>query len=71
MRDRNILLIIIAVAFAIVLGSCSSQKSTTRDYKYEAYCDSIWNANPDYYMDVIMESDQYVEYVSINGEWWR
>lgn len=29
--------------------------NNTRDLKYEAYCDSIWNANPDYYLDVITE----------------
>lgn len=35
--------------------------NNTRNLKYEAYCDSIWNANPDYYLDVITETD--VDYI--------
>lgn len=35
--------------------------NNTRDLKYEAYCDSIWNANPDYYLDIITETN--VDYI--------
>lgn len=34
-----------------------------RDYKYEQYCDSIYNNNPDYYLDVLTETDKYQEYL--------
>lgn len=65
------LIIAVSVLLGItVIGSCSCQKST-RDYKYEAYCDSIWETNPDYYLDVLVESDEYQNYIEINGEWWE
>lgn len=41
----------------------------TRDLAYESYCDSIWKADPEYYMDVLMESDEYCSYVEENGKW--
>lgn len=64
-------LVIIAVALLgiAMAGSCSNQKST-RDYSYEAYCDSIWKVNPNYYTDVLVETDEYQNYIELNGEWW-
>ena len=53
-----------------MMGSCSCQKSTTRDLAYEAYCDSIWANDPDYYLDVLCETDEYCTYIETNGEWW-
>lgn len=68
---KNIIVLAIAAVAAIVaMGSCSCQKSNTRDYAYEAYCDSIWNADPDYYMDVLVEGDEYQDYIAQNGQWW-
>lgn len=68
---KNILFIAIAVA-AVAMGSCSCQKSNTtnRDYAYEAYCDSIWEADKDYYMDVLCETDEYCTYLEEHGSWW-
>lgn len=62
--------IAITLVSLAVVGSCSSQKSNSRDLQYEAYCDSIWEANPEYYLDVLSETDEYQEYVMTNGEWW-
>ncbi len=45
-------------------------KDLTRDLAYEAYCDSIYEADPDYYLDVLTETDEYQEYLEIHGEWW-
>lgn len=42
----------------------------TRDYAYEAYCDSIWNADKDYYLDVLTETDEYQLYLEAHGSWW-
>lgn len=42
----------------------------TRDYNYESYCDSVWQANPDYYLDVLVETNEFQEYIELNGEWW-
>jgi hypothetical protein len=61
--------IAIAVA-ALAMGSCSTQVSNTRDISYEHYCDSIWEVNPDYYVDVLCETNEYCTYIEENGEWW-
>lgn len=63
-----IYLAIVIVAMAV--AGCHSTTVSTRDLSYEQYCDSIWEANPNYYMDVIMETDQYCEYIETNGKWW-
>lgn len=63
---------IVAIVVAIVVTGCMSTKVTedSRDYAYEAYCDSIYNANPDYYLDVLCETDEYCNYLEKHGEWW-
>ena len=66
---RTILYLAIVVV-AMAVAGCHSTKESTRDLAYEQYCDSIWESDPDYYLDVIMESDQYCEYIEINGKWW-
>lgn len=48
----------------------SSIRNNTRDYAYEHYCDSIYITDPDYYFDVIQESDKYNDYLDKHGEWW-
>ena len=42
----------------------------TRDYAYEHYCDSIYETNPDYYLDVLVETDEFQSYINEHGEWW-
>lgn len=46
------------------------KNNNTRDYDYEHYCDSIYAVNPDYYLDVLVESDKYQSYIDEHGEWW-
>lgn len=46
------------------------KNNNTRDYDYEHYCDSIYVTNPDYYLDVLVESDKYQSYIDEHGEWW-
>ena len=46
------------------------KNNNTRDYAYEHYCDSIYEVNPDYYLDVLVESDKYQSYIDEHGEWW-
>lgn len=53
------------------MGSCSTKESATRDLAYEAYCDSIYEADPDYYLDVLCETDEYCTYIEQNGRWWE
>lgn len=46
------------------------KNNNTRDYDYEHYCDSIYATNPDYYLDILVESDKYQSYIDEHGEWW-
>ena len=65
-------LFILALAIlGIVFAGCQPTKVAERDYAYEAYCDSIWKADPDYYLDVLCETEEYIEYVNIHGQWWK
>lgn len=50
--------------------SYTIKNNSTRDYKYEHYCDSIYEVNPDYYLDVLVETDEFQNYIDEHGEWW-
>ena len=62
-------LAILGVAFA----GCQSTKvaDDSRDTIFEAYCDSVYRVNPDYYLDVLCETDEYCNYIEEHGEWWE
>lgn len=68
---NNITTIIIAIAAIVVIGCRPTKVADNRDYAYEAYCDSIYEANPSYYIDVLCESDEYCTYIEEHGEWWN
>lgn len=68
---NNITTIIIAIAAIVVIGCKPTKVANNRDYAYEAYCDSIYEANPSYYIDVLCESDEYCTYIEEHGEWWN
>lgn len=60
--------------FIFIVALCIRSNANAmghRDYKYEQYCDSIWENNPEYYTDVLVETDEYQEYIKVNGEWWQ
>ena len=64
-------LFILALAIlGIAFAGCQPTKVAERDYVYEEYCDSIWEADPDYYLDVLCETEEYIEYINNNGQWW-
>lgn len=69
---KTIILSIVAIV-AIATVGCKPTKvsNDNRDYAYEAYCDSIWEANPNYYLDVLVEGDEYCTYIEEHGEWWE
>ena len=50
--------------------SFTIKNNSTRDYKFEHYCDSIYEVNPDYYLDVLVETDEFQNYIDEHGEWW-
>lgn len=64
---------ILIILFGVtVLYACYSFGSIQgRDFAYENYCDSIWVNDPDYYIDVLLETDQYLDYIDKHGIWWN
>ena len=70
MKKTIALMTLITVVVGVILASHKGQ-TDTRDYAYEAYCDSIYDADPDYYLDVLEESDEYTSYIETYGEWWK
>ena len=44
------------------------RNNSTRDYKFEHYCDSIYKVNPNYYLDVLIETDEFQNYIDKHGE---
>lgn len=67
--SKNIIIVIFLLLG--VLTGCQSTKVIERDYTYEHYCDSIWKADPGYYMDVLVETDEYCSYIEKHGAWWK
>ena len=67
---KNLFILALAI-LGVVFGGCQSTKVAERNYAYEAYCDSIWQANPDYYLDVLVEGDEYCTYIEEHGQWWK
>lgn len=67
---KKIIFFALAVLGTVFAG-CQPTKVAERNYAYEAYCDSIWNADSDYYMDVLVESDEYQCYIEEHGQWWK
>lgn len=60
-------------AFGLYMSAKNELASTenTRNLEYEAYCDSVFNADPDYYLDVLCTTDEYQDYIEANGKWWE
>lgn len=65
------LFIVALVVLGTVFARCNPTKVDSRDYAYEAYCDSIYEVNPDYYLDILSETDEYQSYIENHGEWWN
>lgn len=57
-------------AMAQTTKDYNSSLDTTRNINYEHYCDSIWITNPDYYLDVLVETDEFQSYIEKHGQWW-
>lgn len=65
------IILYIAIAVAVIAMWCVPTSVTSdEDYEFRHYCDSIWDADPEYYMDVLVETDYYQEYIEVNGQWW-
>lgn len=69
---KHMLFITLSLLGMLLVG-CQSTKvivseASFRNYAYEHYCDSIWEANPDYYNDVLVETDEFQDYVEQFGD---
>lgn len=66
------LFIVVLAILGIAFAGCQSTKvaDDSRDTIFEAYCDSVYRVNPDYYLDVLCETDEYCNYIEEYGEWW-
>lgn len=65
------------IILVAILGVCSFigaysefNHDYTRDYQWEWYCDSVFIADPDYYNDVLVETDKFQIYIEEHGQWW-
>ena len=67
------LFIVVLAILGIAFAGCQSTKvaDDSRDTIFEAYCDSVYRVNPDYYLDVLCETDEYCNYIEEHGEWWE
>lgn len=74
-KTRNVILVGLLLIILTSLFACTTcnncSNNSTRDYMYEAYCDSIWENNPDYYLDCLVESNEYQQYIEQHGYWWE
>ena len=86
MKNNNIIRIVAILFVSLCVGVCvysavnyianTNNKTcvvkidNTRDYAYEHYCDSIYAANLDYYLDVLVETDKFQSYLNEHGKWW-
>lgn len=70
-----LLLLVLASSLVAVIASNNNKtfrvkNNNTRDYNYEHYCDSIYEVDPNYYFDVLVETDEFKNYIDEHGEWW-
>lgn len=86
MKNSNIIRIIAILFISLCVGVCAYlavnyttninnktcviKNDNTRDYIYEQYCDSIYATNPDYYYDVLVETDKFQSYLNEHVKWW-
>ena len=64
------LLILIAIVAIVATLIHSIIEANTRDYAYEAYCDSVYKADPEYYYGVLVKTDEFQYYIEDHGKWW-
>lgn len=62
---------IIAIIAIFASTQCTKTETPKRDFSYEAYCDSIWENDKNYWYDVLIETDTFQQYIDSNGQWWE
>lgn len=70
MYMKKIFVLILGGALMSAPAQAGKPEITERNFDFESYCDLIWKDNPDYYLDVLCETDFYQEYITKFGCWW-
>lgn len=79
MKNNKLIILMALAIISLCLGIATinisnktsiAKSNNARDYAYEHYCDSIYAANPDYYLDVLVETDKFQSYLNEHGKWW-
>ena len=67
----NYIIVVILFAFASFAGVYSAKEDArdSRDYAYEAYVEKTYEEDINYFLDVISESDEFIEYCERHPEW--
>lgn len=70
---RFILIIfaLFCIAFIYFLSKVEIVQHVQCDKQYKNYCDSIWYTDKNYYLNVLVETDEYQQYIQEHGEWWN
>lgn len=68
--SHNYIIVVILLALASFAGVYSAKEDAdTRDYAYEAYIEKTYEEDINYFLDVISESDEFIEYCEKHPEW--
>lgn len=72
-QKQNLLLIFLITLFTASCATlcCNDKTNSTRNIAYEQYCDSLYYNDPDYYLDVLVETDEFQQYIKNHGAWWE
>ena len=70
----NCIIVVILFAFASFAGVyCAKEDAKrydfSRDEAYEAYIEKVYEEDINYFLDVISESDEFIEYCERHPEW--
>ena len=65
----NKTVLIAGTVLGAVLAGCKPTTVAERDYAYEAWVEEMYETDVNYYLDVICETDRYIEYCELHPEW--
>lgn len=64
-------LVTLASLYIITEVTVIPKEKDNRDYEYERYLDSIYTTNPDYYFDVVVETDKFQDYINAHKDYYN
>lgn len=63
-------LVTLASLYIITEVTVIPKEKNNRDYEYERYLDSVYITNPDYYFDVVVETDKFQDYINAHKDYY-